>query len=435
MNRQEIRFCVDDVVDAPEEVVVDLFLAEVHSTRRVEAGEGCEAGVGVCDVPTFFPSPSRHSLMAYCTECGTWLDPAKGFCPQCGREITQPDSSSGNFPARAHPHAGNARIHRISGSTKYLLRGMREINGKKISTLDEMHHLHAHHEAILSESKEALTRKFIERGAWLNQEEQRLSRDLREGIERRTLEVDREIGELREKAQSSQGFFTRVKYHFHAGIAGIFRNGRIHRPFSTMEHELGIVRYDKDHHQNHMTVTIERESRNITASYEYLKDNESFLIGADGEEYVIGVLSGLPEGYHVINDVNLHFSKAIHWRERDEWIKNSQIDHIVVGPTGVFLLETKNWKSSDMETKSDKLRYQVRRSSLALWYYLKDNYWGRKQPRVQSVIVSMKGNPTGRKPDKFIDIVTPRRLCPYITEREVVLSGEEIDKLVRLLAR
>jgi len=36
-------------------------------------------------------------------------------------------------------------------------------------------------------------------------------------------------------------------------------------------------------------------------------------------------------------------------------LKSSQIDHIVVGPTGLFLVETKNWKFSDIETKSDKL--------------------------------------------------------------------------------
>jgi hypothetical protein len=361
--------------------------------------------------------------MAYCTECGTWIDPAKMFCPQCGKEITGSE----------YPPSRKARVHRISGSTKYLLSGVRPINGKKIETLDELHHVHAHHETILAESEAALTRQNRERLEWLVREEQRLSHDLNEGITHRTLEVDRELGELQEKARSSDGFFTRSRYHVHAWVAGLFRTHRIHSPFSAMAHDLEIIRYDRRHQNNYLADAIARESRNINATHDFLKNNESFLIGADGEEYVICVLSYLPEKYHVINDVNLHFRKAIHWRERDEWIKNSQIDHIVVGPTGLFLLETKNWKSSDMEAKSDKLRYQVRRSSLALWYYLKGNYWGR-QPNVRSVIVSMKGNPAGRKPDKFIDIISPRRLCSYITEREVILSDEEIEKVVRLLA-
>lgn len=48
-----IGLCVDDVVYSAEEVIVDLFLAEVDSSRRIESGECCEAKVGVSDVDEF----------------------------------------------------------------------------------------------------------------------------------------------------------------------------------------------------------------------------------------------------------------------------------------------------------------------------------------------------------------------------------------------
>jgi hypothetical protein len=53
-----------------------------------------------------------------------------------------------------------------------------------------------------------------------------------------------------------------------------------------------------------------------------------FFKGARGEERVSGILRGLPDGYHVFNDY---------------CVGRQHIDHVVVGPAGVFSIETKNW--------------------------------------------------------------------------------------------
>jgi len=45
-----VGFGVDDIVDSSQEVVVDLLLAKVHAGVGIEAGEGCQAEVGVGDV-------------------------------------------------------------------------------------------------------------------------------------------------------------------------------------------------------------------------------------------------------------------------------------------------------------------------------------------------------------------------------------------------
>jgi hypothetical protein len=56
----------------------------------------------------------------------------------------------------------------------------------------------------------------------------------------------------------------------------------------------------------------------------------SFLIGADGEEKAARILSFLPADHTVFNDLNLDAPGA-------------DFDHIVVAPTGLFLIETKTW--------------------------------------------------------------------------------------------
>jgi len=110
-----------------------------------------------------------------------------------------------------------------------------------------------------------------------------------------------------------------------------------------------------------------------------------------------------------------------------------QIDHIVVGPTGIFLLETKNWKRSDIGKKSDDLQHQVRRANYALWYYMKDNKWRNKKPGIRNVVVSINGSYPGSKIDRFIDVVNPDRLCGYITTREHTLSEDAINTLLRVI--
>lgn len=60
-----------------------------------------------------------------------------------------------------------------------------------------------------------------------------------------------------------------------------------------------------------------------------LRRTARFFVGARGEERVSGILRELPDKYHVFNDFvagNLH------------------VDHVVVGPPGVFAVETKYWR-------------------------------------------------------------------------------------------
>lgn len=56
---------------------------------------------------------------------------------------------------------------------------------------------------------------------------------------------------------------------------------------------------------------------------------ESYFKGARGEEYISGILKALPNGYHVFND----FAAG-----------RVRVDHVVVGPAGVFSVETKCWR-------------------------------------------------------------------------------------------
>lgn len=95
----------------------------------------------------------------------------------------------------------------------------------------------------------------------------------------------------------------------------------------------------------------------------------SFLKGAEGEEKVARSLSFLPAGYSVFNDLQLEDG-------------GPSFDHIVVAPTGLFVIETKNW-SGEITFENGQVLYngnvpqrsplkQVKEASAALLNHLSD---------------------------------------------------------------
>ncbi|USG65111.1 NERD domain-containing protein [Brevibacillus ruminantium] len=64
--------------------------------------------------------------------------------------------------------------------------------------------------------------------------------------------------------------------------------------------------------------------------------------GLQGEKNTNRLLGSLPESYAVLSDITIEVEG-----------KRSQIDHIVVGPTGVYVIETKNLNGSIVGSESD----------------------------------------------------------------------------------
>lgn len=60
----------------------------------------------------------------------------------------------------------------------------------------------------------------------------------------------------------------------------------------------------------------------------------NFLKGAEGEEQVARMLGYLPSDFFVFHSL---------WLSRNGGGAAEDVDHVVVGPTGVFVVETKNW--------------------------------------------------------------------------------------------
>jgi hypothetical protein len=95
----------------------------------------------------------------------------------------------------------------------------------------------------------------------------------------------------------------------------------------------------------------------------------AFFKGAAGEEAVARVLASLPAGFEVFHSLDLG-GGLLMWRRGD-------LDHLVVGPTGIFAIETKNWQGTvtleQGELRVDGVlpgRSPVRQAHQAVWVAL-----------------------------------------------------------------
>lgn len=77
----------------------------------------------------------------------------------------------------------------------------------------------------------------------------------------------------------------------------------------------------------------------------------SWWKGAEGEHRVGAELAKLPDGFVVFNDFRFRCGE-------EEW-PDWNIDHVVVGPTGVFVIETKNYSRKDVRP-AERSEYTTR---------------------------------------------------------------------------
>lgn len=171
----------------------------------------------------------------------------------------------------------------------------------------------------------------------------------------------------------------------------------------------------------------------------------SFIHGALGEQQVVKTLEALSDEYYLINDFAVSFSPAVYNRQENDYIKSVQIDHILVGPSGIFLIETKNW--SEKSLKNLGLRspvQQIKRTSFVLFKLLnneKSNYhlrldshhWGEKKISIRNLIVLTNTKP--KEEFKYVKILTINELLGYVNYFKPTFSINETQRIAEFTLR
>lgn len=180
--------------------------------------------------------------------------------------------------------------------------------------------------------------------------------------------------------------------------------------------------------------------RDLERTKAIIDEINTSIYGAKGEQQVVKALEGLSDDYILINDFSCSFVPPIYNRQERDYIKSVQIDHLLISPSGIFLIETKNWSTDSL--KSLDLRSpveQVRRTSFALFKLLADkmkgaldqHHWGDRKIPIRNLIVFINHKP--KEEFQFVKILTLKELRNYIEFFEPCLTVREAQVIADYL--
>ncbi len=165
--------------------------------------------------------------------------------------------------------------------------------------------------------------------------------------------------------------------------------------------------------------------------------------GLQGEQVIIESLQTLPDSYYLINDVNLPKGYG-------------NIDHVVLGTNGIFIIETKNFEGEircegdnwyqykdtweipeEHEIKSPSK--QVKGNALKLKQYIESKKIFSKSLRlwVEGMVVFSHDNVILHCNNPTVPVFKINQLCNYILNKEsrIKLSSQELEKVAKILLR
>lgn len=219
------------------------------------------------------------------------------------------------------------------------------------------------------------------------------------------------------------------------------------QPYSSLEKIVEILKDKIDYlEENFKSVHTERYQifeRKYELAKSIIKENYSVLLGAIGEQKAVDELRKLPDSYYVINDFKLYFYKPIYHKESQSYIKSIQADHIVISPSGIFLIETKNWGIDSIENRDLYSPIeQIKRTSFALFIYLNNksvnsslnlnHHWGQRKINVRNILLMVNIKPS--QEFQFVKMLSLKELNGYIKYFKSVLTDSEVEALFNELS-
>lgn len=184
---------------------------------------------------------------------------------------------------------------------------------------------------------------------------------------------------------------------------------------------------------------VENRAKSKIDKLEYtrniLESSRNLISGAIGENLVVKEVQKLSDDYVLINDFNLNFSPPIFHKKYNQRIYSIQIDHLLISKAGIFIIETKNWSKSSVNSLSLRSPIeQIERTNFAMYVYISENinlhdhHWGEQRVPIRNLIVMINNKPICNF--KYVSVKLLRELNDYIRYFEPVLTDKQFNKIV-----
>jgi hypothetical protein len=159
------------------------------------------------------------------------------------------------------------------------------------------------------------------------------------------------------------------------------------------------------------------------------REYRSELKGYYGELIVMDTLQQLSDDYYVISDVRI--TRESGHRFDGRMLKSARVDHIVVGPKGVYCIETKHWNSlKNKDTDKPSPGEQARRASHLLYKYLK---YARGLNGLKVMGIVLYTNTIIKGKEDFVRFMRNDEILGYFEARPDNIDGDTVRQIVECL--
>ena len=202
------------------------------------------------------------------------------------------------------------------------------------------------------------------------------------------------------------------------------------------------IEYILNNKEEELSKRSKKKIERLTYIHEVLKELYPQITGAIGENLVVKKIEKLSDDYILINDFKLQFEKPIYNKQNGDRIFSIQIDHLLISPAGIFIIETKNWSKESI--KSYDLRSpveQVKRTGFAMFVVLNRisdefgnigiHHWGESQIPIKNLIVMINNKP--RNVFKFVKILKLNELNNYVSQFDEIYSKSDVNRIAEVL--
>lgn len=302
------------------------------------------------------------------------------------------------------------------------------------------------HEILITEEKNRLSSEVLQLQNEIANDKEETRKRLRSEIDRGQKQFD----DISEIEKSIIGEFT---YSFKAlflliyiKYKEIFFNLIVY--FSVRSKVKTLTK--KNNRLDYLNTNFEEEVRR---SYKYalyeldrkknaIDEIKTFIYGAKGEQKVVEELKQLSDDYILINDFCYTFERPLYHKQQKTKINTIQIDHILVSPAGVFLIETKNWSKESMQSLSLRSPVaQIQRASFAMFILINrtadlklvPHHWGERKIPIKNLIVMINHKP--QKEFQYVKVLTLNELLSHVKYFKPSLSNPEVQEIADYLIR
>lgn len=182
------------------------------------------------------------------------------------------------------------------------------------------------------------------------------------------------------------------------------------------------LNYISENFQNVVDQSSFQDLQKLERKTETIKKLNNTIYGAIGEHKVENILKKLSDDYVLINDFCYTFEVPL--KNKGDFIKSIQIDHLLISSFGIFIIETKNWSNDSIENLDLRSPVaQILRTNFGLYKLLESQmnksawnltrqHWGNRKIPLKNIIVFTNISP--KEQFQFVKILGLDELLSYI---------------------